>query len=95
MSELPEIKQSEKYPDEITSFILGNCFNVKETLEIVHRCNCHDELVTALEAYEKIYHNKDSNLAKHIFEMRDAHKLAEVALDKTKVKNEITNPDNQ
>ena len=49
MSELPEIKQSEKYPDEITSFILGNCFDIKDTAEIVKRCNCHNELVGALE----------------------------------------------
>lgn len=55
MSELlKEIKQSEKYPDETTSFILGNCFDEKETAEIVHRCACHDGLVAICEGAGKM-----------------------------------------
>lgn len=63
MSELQRIEQSEKYPDETTSFILGNCYDEKETAEIVHRCDCynelkakadcHDDLVEALKAEQK------------------------------------------
>lgn len=47
---LPKIKQSEKYPDETTSFILGNCYDEKQTAEIARRCNSHDALVEEIKA---------------------------------------------
>jgi len=46
---LQKIEQSEKYPNETTSFIMGNCFDQKQTAEIVHRCNCYGDLLEALK----------------------------------------------
>ena len=48
MSELPEkIQQSEKYPDEDCSIILGNCYDKEETAEVVNRCNSQPALLEA------------------------------------------------
>lgn len=45
---MPEkIEQSKKYPDEDTSFVMGNCFDKKETAEIVRRYNVHKMLLEA------------------------------------------------
>jgi hypothetical protein len=55
MSECPEkIEQSEKYPNETTSFILGNCYDEKETAELVKWWNCRDALLEACERHKKI-----------------------------------------
>ena len=50
MSEFPEkIQQSEKYPDEDCSVVLGNCYDKKMTGELVKRWNCHKDLVKACQ----------------------------------------------
>ena len=50
MSDLPKkIEQNEKYPDEICSFILGNCYDKKTTVGIVKQYNSYDALLAACE----------------------------------------------
>ena len=54
MSELPKkIEQSEKYPNETSSIILGNCYDTKTTAGIVHQYNCHDDLAEELADYKE------------------------------------------